>query len=147
MSVDAKDKMSWLRAAGIGLVAGVLLVLVMGLVIGIIGAVVVAYALRMLMGGTPDAPAQLDAPQPAPPAATPQTPAPEPVAVDAAPPGEAEPVAMDAAPQPGATQTAPAPASGEPAAQMVKPSSPLAGEADLAARKGTWRYGPSADGA
>ena len=51
------------------------------------------------------------------------------------------PVSAPAEPEP-----EPAPAPQEPAAPAVQPTTPLAGQAELAERRGTWRYEGEADG-
>ncbi|MEX0284824.1 MAG: endonuclease [Paracoccaceae bacterium] len=79
------------------------------------------------------------APPPAQPAAQP-APAPEPE-----PAAEPEPVAEAPAPEP-APQAAPEPEASTAAAtdSVIKPSAHLPGQAELAERKGTWRYEPEA---
>lgn len=76
-------------------------------------------------------------PEPAP------KPQPEPRAVEAEPEPQPEPQAAEPAPEPQpeprAAEAEPASAAGQ-TTSRVKPSAPLAGEADLDSRKGSWKY-------
>ncbi len=56
-----------------------------------------------------------------------------------------EPVQEASAPEPAQETPAPKVASAEPAEPLVKPSAKLAGEEDLAKRKGSWTYTPESD--
>lgn len=137
MSDNTSGKMSWTVAALIGLVAAAILHWALGLsmLLSLIGGIIVAYAAREL---APRGSSETQTP----PVATPKPvqPTPAPVATPAP------------APEPQVDRVAEAPADPAPAqdeshgettdADLVKPSAPLAGEAELAGRKGSWRYEP-----
>ncbi|WP_417721942.1 endonuclease [Salipiger sp.] len=137
----------WMTAGGIGLVValfalsagkGVFAAILLGLITcGLLGLLFTwlfcAPVPKVSVTKPTAAPAPVAAPvaaAPAPaPAASPAVEAPAPAAEPSAP--AAEPVAA----------TPPAPAAAEPAsASVIKPSKPLAGQDDLAARKGSWKY-------
>lgn len=128
MAQEAQQN-AWLKPVIAGVVMALLckLILGWGLLVAIIAGVVVGGIAHLVFGRSVDtAPASTPAPAPRAAAPTPTpTPAPEP-----APAPEAEPVATPAAEAPA------------PEAALIKPSTPLPGEAELAARKGTWTYKP-----
>jgi predicted flap endonuclease-1-like 5' DNA nuclease len=142
----------WLIALAVGLIVALYLMLsagwgaVLSLVIGLVVFVVVGKLLTIffcasneVQGTTGIQPAPSQAPAQAP---TPKAEVePEPEAAPVAEPApEAEP---EPAPEPVAQTTPPAAVAtpGEASADtVVKPSTPLAGQNELAARKGSWRY-------
>ncbi len=142
-----KTSRSWIPAAIAGAVVGlVLLVAGSGLGFAVVGALVI-FGLGVLLlpkTGTTETEVTREIAQPAPP--EPRT---APVAAE---PVAAEPVAAataDPEPQPVATEeTSPTPAVADSAGQLpglsastlVKASKALPGQAELAARKGTWRF-------
>ncbi|MDG1456882.1 MAG: hypothetical protein P8Q92_03095 [Pseudoprimorskyibacter sp.] len=144
MSDNTSGKMSWTVAALIGLVAAAILhwALDLSVLLALIGGVIVAYAARELAprGSSETQTPPVAAPKPVQPTPAPVA-APEPEAPAPAPTPDVRDEPMAEAP------ADPAPAADEPHEEaqeegLVKPSTPLAGEAELAGRKGSWRYEP-----
>lgn len=178
MANGNKGSGGWMMPAIIGVVAFLVMLIALGLgfLLALVIGVAAAFgAKRYLKGSEPEAPivqaptpvakpapAPAAAPEPAPaeaPAA--EAPAAEAPAVQPSTPlaGEAELAERkgewtydgDAAAEEPAAEEAPAEEAAEetppaeddaPAVPLVKPSTPLAGEAELAARKGSWRFEP-----
>ncbi len=128
--------------------------MVAALILGLLAALLLGALLNWLAAPVPQSSAFRPSPVPAP-GTTPTAPvAEEPPlgeaeatgepARPAAPPVPQPPVAEEPTPAPG--ETLDVAADDEASAASVKPSAPLAGEAELAARKGIWRYDADAGG-
>lgn len=142
------------RAAAFGGVGFAVLYMVIGGA-GLIGAVIAGLVVFVAIGFVvsrflcPDAKVE-NTSAPAPKPAAQATPAPEaeaPAAETPSPAAEPEPAPAAEAPaqaaaepEPVAAVAAPAPAASAAAEPVVKPSTVLVGEQELASRKGSWRY-------
>jgi len=127
---DRCARSCWFAAALTGVLVSLLLMFLSGwsfisaFILGFIAAMIVGFGARAMLCSASQAPISPVKPAPA---AEPAKPA-----VAKTPPAAAAPVA------PAATAK---PASQDP---VVKPSTALPGQADLAARKGSWKYGADA---
>jgi len=129
----------WVIAAIVGLIAFMVLKGILWGVLALIFAVVVVVLLGMWMVKTfcavAEAPASIPASAPAS--------APTPAAEPAAPAAEAQAEAEAAADEANAAMAADAPT--ERAEPIIKPSTELPGQKELAERKGAWKYEKPAD--
>ncbi|SFK54213.1 endonuclease [Shimia haliotis] len=133
----------WVIAAIVGLIAFMVLKGILWGVLALIFAVVVVVLLGMWMVKTFCAVAEAPASIPASAPASAPTPAAEPAAPAAEAQAEAEAAADEAAADANAAMAADAPT--ERAEPIIKPSTELPGQKELAERKGAWKYEKPAD--
>lgn len=149
----ANNKEAWIAAGCVGVVVFVFAIggkgFVAAVLLGLLAAGLLGALLVWLGASVPQLTALKPSPMPAP-VVTPKAPVAEETAIAA--PETAEQAATSPAPVPQApvaeeplVEPAPQAAPARDDTPLIKPSTPLAGQADLAARKGSWRYEPATD--